>query len=299
MSQIHTIDVPAGHRRTRRQMVLGGSAVASALLAACGPQLGGQQAGPAAQKPATVQWYKYFTAQNMQEVPDLLNQFHAVAPQITVDVILRPGGAWITEDYKTITCDRPEVIDAYQSFFDLRDKHRVWPQTGERADFRQQNVAFSVLGAWELKEYAGLADLDWAFAPFPKVKLSSPQAYVLDNKIIRGSPNREPAWTFTKWISEESRLASFEGRPPAIKAVVPRWTSVLFKDKPNARPSVLNEGMNVAVTPELLWFHPRWAGQMSLTVADDFWKPVNAGQKAVAAALQEIKPSLQQTVAAR
>src|SRR5262245_45557299 len=54
------------------------------------------------------------------------------------------GGTWIKDDYKTIVCDTQEVTDAYQAYADLNVKHRVWPQAGEAADFRQQTSAFSV-----------------------------------------------------------------------------------------------------------------------------------------------------------
>lgn len=435
---------PRRRDRTSRRAVLAGGALAAATLSACGQQASpAGSPGTASQKPVTIQWYKFFTAQNEQQLPELVSEFKTAAPNITVDRIARPGGAieamqkltgliasgtppdlyshqssaygmvaqglaepiddliqrdkfdtkrfsqllfeigcrwqgktyglpyanqaeavamiyhrgllraagvpeppekwndnawtwqafveaakrvhkagsdgqtavyganrlgyymffprlwnsaWITEDYKTITADKPEVIEAYQSFFDLQHKHRVWPQPGERADFKQQNVGFSVLGAWELREYAGLADLDWAFTPLPKAKQSSPQAYVLDHKIVKGSQNREAAWTFSKWLTEKSPLAFFEGRPPALKEDVPRWTSMIFQDKPGARPQVLNEGMNLAVTPELIWFHPKWAADLSKSVDDDFWKPVGAGQKAVDAALRELKPRLQQAI---
>ncbi len=207
------------------------------------------------------------------------------------------NAAWISEDYQKITADAPDVVAAYQAYFDLQTKHRVWPLPEERADFRQQNVGFSVLGAWELKEYAGLADLDWAFAPLPKAKAASPQAYVLDQKIVKGSKQREAAWTFSRWLTEGARLATFEGRPPATRDDVPRWTADIFKDKPGVRPGVLSEGMNVATRPELLWFHPRWAAELSKSVEEDFWKPVGAGQKGVEAALKEIAPRLQRAIA--
>jgi ABC-type glycerol-3-phosphate transport system substrate-binding protein len=210
------------------------------------------------------------------------------------------GGTWVKDDYKTIVCDSQEVIDAYQAFADLRLKHRVWPQDGETADFRQQQTAFSVLGAWELLEYSKLpADVDWAFAPFPKGTArakASPQAYIFDHKIARGSANREHAWTFVRWLTDKSRLAFFEGRPPALKEDTPRWTAEMFKDRPNVRPAVATEAYNHAVRPELLWFHPEWASDMNKLVADEFWNPVFTGQKPVGPALRDIKPRLQQIV---
>jgi ABC-type glycerol-3-phosphate transport system substrate-binding protein len=212
------------------------------------------------------------------------------------------GGTWVKDDYKTIVCDGQEVIDAYQAFADLRLKHRVWPQAGETADFRQQNTAFSVLGAWELLEYSKLPpDVDWAFAPFPKgasTAKASPQAYIFDHKIAQGSKNREPAWTFMRWLTEKSRLAFFEGRPPALKEDVPRWTTEMFKDRPTARPQVAVEAYNNAVRPELLWLHPKWASDMNAIVTKEFWDPAFAGQKPVASGLRELKPRLQQIVVA-
>jgi multiple sugar transport system substrate-binding protein len=210
------------------------------------------------------------------------------------------GGTWVKDDYKTIVCDTQDVIDAYQAFADLRLKHRIWPQAGESADFRQQNTAFSVLGAWELLEYANLPpEVDWAFAPFPKGTANakaSPQAYIFDHKIARGSAHREQAWTFMRWLTEKSRLAFFEGRPPALKEDVPRWTAEIFKNRPNVRPTVATEAYAHALRPEPLFFHPKWSSEMNALVTNEFWNPVFAGQKPVGPALREIKPRLQQIV---
>jgi multiple sugar transport system substrate-binding protein len=210
------------------------------------------------------------------------------------------GATWVKDDYRTIVCDSQEVIDAYQAFVDLRLKHRVWPQAGETADFRQQQAAFSVLGAWELLEYSKLPpEVDWAFAPLPKGSpraKASPQAYIFDHKIATGTANREHAWAFMRWLTEKSRLAFFEGRPPALKEDTPRWTAEMFKDRPNVRPAVATEAYNHAVRPELLWFHPKWASDMNAIIAGEFWDPVFSGLKPVAPALRDIKPRLQQIV---
>jgi multiple sugar transport system substrate-binding protein len=208
------------------------------------------------------------------------------------------GGTWVKDDYKTIVCDTQEVTDAYQAFADLRLRHRVWPQVGETADFRQQTSAFSALSAFNLLEYANLpAEVDWAFVPIPaggaRVK-ASPQAYLFDHKIARGSAQREVAWTFMRWLAERSRLAVFEGRPPALKEDVPRWTAEIFKGRPNVRTGVLADALNQAQRPELLWLHPKWASDMSDLLTKEFWDPVFTGQKQVPAALREMKPRLQQ-----
>lgn len=208
------------------------------------------------------------------------------------------GGTWIKDDYKTIVCDTQEMIDAYQAFVDLNVKHRVWPQPGETADFRQQTTAFSVLGPWELLEYANLpAEVDWAFAPFPKgtaTAKASPQAYIFDHKIAKGTRNREPAWTFMRWLTERSRLAFFEGRTPVFKEDVPRWQADIFKTRPNVRAAIATDGYDHAARPELLLLHPKWASTMNAVVGAEFWTPAFAGQKPVGPALRELKPRLQQ-----
>ena len=212
------------------------------------------------------------------------------------------GGTWLKDDYKTVACDSPEVIEAYEAFVDLRLKHRVWPQAGDSSDVRQQSSAFSVLGAWELREFANLPlEVDWAFAPLPKGTArakASPQAYTFDHKIASGAKYREHAWTFMRWLTEQSRLAVFEGRPPALRDDVSRWTAEIFKNRPNVRPAVATEAYNHAVRPELIWFHPKWASELSGVVTNEFWNPVFAGEKPVAAALREMKPRLQQLTAA-
>jgi multiple sugar transport system substrate-binding protein len=208
------------------------------------------------------------------------------------------GGTWIKDDYRTIVCDTQEVVDAYQAFTDLNVKHRLWPQAGETADFRQQTTAFSVLGPWELLEYAQLPpEVDWAFAPFPKGNAgakASPQGYIFDHKIARKSAQREAAWTFMRWLTERSRLAFFEGRTPVFKEDVPRWTAEIFKGRPNVRAAVATDAYDHALRPELLSLHPRWATEMSDLVTNQFWNPAFAGQKPVGAGLRELKPRLQQ-----
>lgn len=210
--------------------------------------------------------------------------FHMFLPRLW-------GGAWVTEDHKTITCERPEAIEAYEMFYGIQLKHRVWPQPGEAANFLQHNVAFSSVGAFALKQYAAIPDLDWALAPFPKAKFSSPQAYVVNNWIVRGSRSREPAWGFVKWLTERSRLALLEGRPSALLDDLPRWLSITFKDKPAVRPNVVLEGINVAVTPETLWMHQHFP-EMNPIIVQDFQMLAGRGE-AVAPLLQNIKPRLQ------
>jgi multiple sugar transport system substrate-binding protein len=212
------------------------------------------------------------------------------------------GATWIKDDYTTVVCDAQEMIDAYQALADLNVKHRVWPQAGETADFRQQTTAFSVLGPWELLEYAKLPpEVDWAFAPFPKGTpgtKASPQGYIFDHKLAKGSANREPAWTFMRWLTEKSRLAFFEGRTPVFKEDVPRWTAEIFKDRPNVRASVATDAYDHAARPELIFFHPKWASDMNALVTGEFWNPVFAGEKPVGPALRELKPRLQQLAGA-
>jgi ABC-type glycerol-3-phosphate transport system substrate-binding protein len=208
------------------------------------------------------------------------------------------GGTWIKDDYQTVVCDTQEVTDAYQAYADLNVKHRLWPQPGETADFRQQTTAWSVLGPWELLEYANLPpEVDWAFAPFPRGNAgakASPQGYIFDHKVARGSGQREAAWTFMRWLTERSRLAFFEGRTPVYKEDLPRWTAEIFKNRPNVRVSVAADAYDHAVRPELLSLHPRWATEMNALVTTEFWNPAFAGQKPVGAGLRELKPRLQQ-----
>jgi ABC-type glycerol-3-phosphate transport system substrate-binding protein len=191
------------------------------------------------------------------------------------------------------------MIDAYQAVVDLRLKHRVWPQVNETADFRVKTSAFSVLSSFDILAYVGLpADLDWAFAPFPKGATkakASPQAYVFDHKLAKGvgAAQREHGWAFMRWLTDKSRLSTFEGRLPAVKEDIPRWSAEVFKARPNTRQGVLAEAYDQAARPELIWLHPKWASDMNGLLTKEFWDPAFSGQKPVASGLREMKPRLE------
>jgi multiple sugar transport system substrate-binding protein len=84
-------------RPTRRGLLAGAAAVAGGALAACGP-LGGQPAGQAPagpawdKEPATVQFYIYFDANQLNAMDErLLAPWRSAYPNVQVEVLPQPG----------------------------------------------------------------------------------------------------------------------------------------------------------------------------------------------------------------
>ena len=88
-------------------------------------------------------------------------------------------GSWISKDYKEITCDAAEVVEAYESYISLQLQDRVWPsrdQSNENlgepgsgfSHFTLGKTGVIKMGSWELGKYRDTTDIDWAFTPFPR-----------------------------------------------------------------------------------------------------------------------------------
>jgi multiple sugar transport system substrate-binding protein len=214
------------------------------------------------------------------------------------------GGQWLADDFKRVVCDSPETIQAYADYFDLVFKSHVTPQKGEAARlfgnvnlFLNQKVAVTTMGGWEGNTYAGdpAKGLDWAFMPFPKAKVATPDMGPVALALIKGSTHREPGWQLLKWLIQDSRLARFMTRATAVTSEVLPWAKQTFKDAPNPRPEVLAEGIGLAIPGDNILLHPKWT-QMNAEVVTPAFNDVWDGKQTPAAALRSIKAPLQTLV---
>jgi multiple sugar transport system substrate-binding protein len=214
------------------------------------------------------------------------------------------GGKWLSDDFAKVTCDSAECIQAYTDYFDLVFKAHVTPQQGEAQTlfgsgslFLKQKAVINSMGGWEGATYSGepAKGLDWAFMPFPKAKVATPDMGPVALALVNGSKHREAGWQFLKWLVQDSRLARFMTRAPAVNADVEPWARETFRNVPNARPAVLAEGVGQALPNDNILLHAKWT-QMNKDVVtpafDEIWKST----KSVAAVLREIKPTLQSLV---
>jgi multiple sugar transport system substrate-binding protein len=159
------------------------------------------------------------------------------------------GGAWISPDFKTITCDRPEVIEAYTATVNLHLKDRTWPTGAEAREqlgqppagknhFMLGKVAITRMGSWELESYRDLKDIDWSFMPYPKPKFNAPQFNGAGKAIAAGAKNPDWGWEFIKFLTAEDRFARLVGSVPARSAGAELFIRNMYKDNPKVRVQV-------------------------------------------------------------
>jgi multiple sugar transport system substrate-binding protein len=214
------------------------------------------------------------------------------------------GGQWLSDDYRTVTCDSPDMIQCYADFIDLMYKAHVTPQPGEAQQlfgsgslFLGGKVAITTMGGWEAGTYTGepAQGIDWAFMPFPRVKIATPDMSTNGLALIKDAKHREAGWQFLKWLVQDSRLAKYQIRLPTIAADADAWARDVFRERPNARPQVLVEGI-AAMTPEdNILNHPRWV-QMNKDIVSPTWTAMQKGEKGVPEGLREMKPALQSAI---
>lgn len=209
---------------------------------------------------------------------------------------------WISPDLKTITCDSQEMQDCYTRLHDLFHRYHVLPQLGEASRlfgnanlFNTGRAAILLFPPTGWRTYGIGAQVDYAFAPIPKVVQSVPDMGTGGISLYRGSKVTGDAWDFLKFLIEESRYAKLIGLMPAVVADIEPWAKEQLQNVPSADTKALmgiieraNQGSS------LLAQHPKYA-EMTLVmnpVLDDFM----AGKIAPREMLQTLKPQLQQII---
>ncbi len=205
---------------------------------------------------------------------------------------------WLQDDYKTVTCDSPGMIDAYQKYLDLVLRDRV-SSSSPGADLGSGNAFYNGKAAMTTACCSAPAftsqipeGIDWGFAPLPKGKVATPDV----QPTIAGLPNlgkeREAAWVLLKYLLEGSRLANLQKRQPPIPKDVEAWVNANYGNNPNARAQLLVEGTKIARAIDPIRFHPRY-NEMNQSVITPAWTEMINGRETAAQALKRIQPQLQ------
>lgn len=205
---------------------------------------------------------------------------------------------WLQDDYKTITCDAPGMIDAYQKYLDLvlRDRASSASPGGELGSgnaFYNGKSAMTTACCSAPNFTSQIPEgLEWGFAPLPKGKVATPDV----QPTIAGLPalgkEREAGWTLLKYILEDSRMAGLQKRQPAIPKDVETWVRATYGSMPNARAQLLVEGTKIARGVDPIRFHPRY-NEMNKDVIAPTWTEMINGRETATQALRRIKPQLQ------
>jgi multiple sugar transport system substrate-binding protein len=250
------------------------------------------------------QWVDNLTRLTKTGADGQVSQFGLGGYGYFIDYPIPYGGQWLTNDFTTIVCDSPETIQAYSDFADLLLKQHVTARPGEATTlfgkgdtFTMQKAAIASIGPWDIPTYVGgkAPGVDWTFMPFPKAKIATPDISPVALALVQGAKHRDDGWTLLKWLVQDSNLATFLQRPPAAQSDLASWAAKTFKDFPNSRWQVFVDGVPLAQPPDNILLHPKWSVMLKTVITPTF-NQIWAGSKAVATAMREMKPTLQQLV---
>jgi ABC-type glycerol-3-phosphate transport system substrate-binding protein len=219
-----------------------------------------------------------------------------------MDTIPLPwGGQWLAPDYRSATCDSAAMVEAYTSYLQLVHGDRTTFQT-PGVDARELTflsgraavgtVCCGVLGTTRRYDEAGL---DWAFAPLPRARPEPALSAILPVQIalMRGSKEREAAWTFVKWCVEQGRLAQLEQRLPNTPPLVEAWARQTWAGRPQVRPEVLAASPDYGFV-DAVWLHPaQQVVEGKDAVIIQMWEEMLAQKRSPREALAEAKRLLQ------
>ena len=150
-------------------------------------------------------------------------------------------GEWITPDLKTITSDTKEMQECYTKLGELFNRLHVVPRPGEAARlfgtanmFNTGKAAILLFPPTGWATYGVGAQVDYSFAPIPKVVQSVPDMGTGGISLYQGSKVTGDAWDFLKFLVEESRYARLINLMPAVVADIEPWVKDQLKNVPSA-----------------------------------------------------------------
>ncbi len=130
---------------------------------------------------------------------------------------------------KKITCDRPEMIQYFQTNLDLMNKYKVCPNAEEQLNmnadnlglFRQEKVAMMLMYTMRLERaFESLDKMDWGITLTPKVKNNGQWASSQALCIYRNTKNFDAAWQLMRSFQDEDFQEAMSCRMiPALKRV--------------------------------------------------------------------------------
>jgi len=214
-------------------------------------------------------------------------------------------GEWISPDLKTITCDTREMQECYTRVGELFNRLHVVPRPGEASRlfgtanlFNTGKAAVLLFPPTGWPTYGVGAQVDYAFAPIPKVVQSVPDMGSGGISLYRNSKVTGDAWELLKFLVEESRYARLINLMPAVVSDIEPWVKGQLNNVPSADAKALfgiveraGEGSSKLAQ------HTKYADMTVVMnpILDQFM----AGDLPPVQMLQTLKTQLQQIVDAR
>jgi hypothetical protein len=224
---------------------------------------------------------------------------------------LRYGGQWLSDDFTTVTCDSPQMIQGLQQLFDLPLKYKVMPKPGQLKTVFGDSNAMNLLKAGKLAMVIDSggdmynvatndqAGADLMFGAQPTFPASTGDDQDVDpNGLAVGTKHPEEGWTFIRYQAETPGWAISRGNLPARKDLMPAWEQALWGGGigTKARVAVYEDSINHTAKKDPIGHLSNWRDLYTNLIAPEFNK-VWAGQAAVSDVLHALRPQLQSQVA--
>src|SRR5947209_5802406 len=189
---------------------------------------------------------------------------------------------------KTVVCDAPQMIDAYQHYMDLVLTDRTTALTpgvktsasGNDGRWASGQAATSYIGGWQLNFFTdpNQYKVPYAIATFPKGTKSSPAIDTIQVAVGNNIKFPEEAWAFVKWLLDGGRYATVVNRMPAAEKDAANWAKQAFKNVPaSASVQTMVESVNLALPPDAFLAHPQ-AASITKDALTPFWNDLLAGK---------------------
>jgi ABC-type glycerol-3-phosphate transport system substrate-binding protein len=163
---------------------------------------------------------------------------------------------------------------------------------GRAEHFRTGHLATTAIYSAGFAQAAQWTELDAAFMPWPKPRVSTPEIYCTGLGLLPPAARREQAWAWVAYLHQDARLAQFLGRPPLEPALLAGWVADLFKAWPRARTQVVAQALELAVSPDPFWDHPR-SNDLDQEYIQPALRRIMAGEVTAADELRRIKAPMQ------
>lgn len=256
---------------------------------------------------AWVQALQRLTRRNAEGVPTQLGINLPGPGVLTVNWGPYFKGAWVSDDLKTVTCDTPQMIEAYEYLANLVTRLKVMGTANMLRDaFGDNNAERNFLaGKLAMYQVAGGATsvvaeavrargLPIAYAPLPSFKTGGSAQNLDSNGVPAGSKHPDEAWTFVKWSANNANWSISRGNAPARADLVQAWAKELYSGDlgKQMRLEVYADSLKHVGGRDPLFLLPTYRDMRS-AVIDAALNKLWAGEANAATILRESKAPLQ------
>ena len=214
--------------------------------------------------------------------------------------------AWLSDDFKTITCDSAQMIEAMEYLVGLGGRHQVMaiPARLQEA-FGSNNAEQAFLngrlamypihggGTFAIAQAVKAQNLPLAYAPVPTMKtVYSGQQYD-PNGIPVSAKHPEESWTLIKWLADTPNWAISRATVPARTDHFDAWAKEVYPGiAAQVRLDVFKDTLRTAGKIDPLFLLPTFRDMHSTHIVPAINR-FYSGATDVAATLQALKPVLQ------